>query len=172
MYIGFTLLYFKMAVIPLVPETKMVDVSKLISLGQESHLICVHNYVCTFDFVPHIWRQPHDKDCLYILLSSTNFLSHILTSRDSTIPSFWLPETAWQCQLVRHNSIRVTYERIHSATFFFLVLSFWLDLFQPWTQPQKFHQTPKETNNQHGRRHVPPRIHCYISVYWYLAWNT
>ncbi len=31
--IGFTLLYFKMAVIPLVPETKMVDVGKLISLG-------------------------------------------------------------------------------------------------------------------------------------------
>ena len=29
---GFTLLYFKMAVIPLVPETKMVDVGKLISL--------------------------------------------------------------------------------------------------------------------------------------------
>ena len=31
--IGFTFLYFKMAVIPLVPETKMMDVGKLISLG-------------------------------------------------------------------------------------------------------------------------------------------
>ena len=31
--IGFTLLYFKMAVMPLVPETKMTDVGKLISLG-------------------------------------------------------------------------------------------------------------------------------------------
>ena len=31
--IGFTLLYFKMAVIPLVSETKMADVGKLISLG-------------------------------------------------------------------------------------------------------------------------------------------
>ena len=30
--IGFTLLYFKMAMTPLVPETKMADVSKLISL--------------------------------------------------------------------------------------------------------------------------------------------
>ena len=30
--IRFTLLYFRMAVIPLVPETKMMDVSKLISL--------------------------------------------------------------------------------------------------------------------------------------------
>ena len=31
--IGFTFLYFKMAVKPLVPETKMVDVGKLISFG-------------------------------------------------------------------------------------------------------------------------------------------
>ena len=31
--IGFTLLYFKMGLIPLVPKTKMVDVGKLISLG-------------------------------------------------------------------------------------------------------------------------------------------
>ena len=31
--IGFTFLYFKMTVIPLVPETKMADVGKLIILG-------------------------------------------------------------------------------------------------------------------------------------------
>ena len=31
--IEFTLLYFKMAVIPLIPETKMAEVGKLISLG-------------------------------------------------------------------------------------------------------------------------------------------
>ena len=31
--IGFTLLYFKMDVMPLVLETKMADVGKLISLG-------------------------------------------------------------------------------------------------------------------------------------------
>ena len=31
--IGFTLLYFKMAVMPLVPETKIAGVGKLISLG-------------------------------------------------------------------------------------------------------------------------------------------
>ena len=30
---GFTLLYFKKAVMPLVPEAKMADVGKLISLG-------------------------------------------------------------------------------------------------------------------------------------------
>ena len=32
-HIGFTLLYLKMAVMPLVPERKMADVGKLISLG-------------------------------------------------------------------------------------------------------------------------------------------
>ena len=31
--IGFTLIYFKMDVVPCVPETKMADVSILISLG-------------------------------------------------------------------------------------------------------------------------------------------
>ena len=31
--IGFTLLYFKMAVMPLVPEIKMADIGKLISFG-------------------------------------------------------------------------------------------------------------------------------------------
>ena len=104
----------------------------------------------------------------------THTHTHTLIYWGSTLSlsSFRLPETAWPCQLIRHSSIRVTWVRIHSATFFFPVLPFWLDLFQPRTQPQKFRQTPKETNNQHGRRHVPPRIHCYISVYWYLAWNT
>ena len=33
-YIGFTHLYFKMDIMPLVPETKMADVSILISLGK------------------------------------------------------------------------------------------------------------------------------------------
>ena len=55
-----------MAVIPLVQKTKMVDVGKLISfgnqIGQESHVICAHNYVHTFDFILRIWSRPHDKD--------------------------------------------------------------------------------------------------------------
>ena len=169
-------------------------------------MICAHNNVRNFDFILRIWSRPHDKDCLYILSSSKNSFSHILTYRDSTHTHthtlslslshtfwltdtalslslshthiltyrdstlslhFWLPGTAWPCQFVRHNSIRVRWVHIHSATFFFPFLPFWLDLFHPRTQPQKFRQTPKETNNQHGRRHVPPRIHCYISVQWY-----
>ena len=54
----------------LVPETKMVDVGKLISfrdpIGQENHVIYAPNYVCTFDFVPRkingVWSRSHDKD--------------------------------------------------------------------------------------------------------------
>ena len=56
--IGFTLLYFKMAVMPLVPETKMTDAGKLIGLGnllfRKVTLLVAHNYVCIFDFVPRI----------------------------------------------------------------------------------------------------------------------
>ena len=70
------------------------------------------------------------------------------------------------------HTIHVTWVCVHSATFFFPVLPFRLDLFKSRTQTQKFRQIPKETNNQHGRRHFLPRIHCYISVYWYLTWNT
>ena len=148
----------------------MVDIGKLMSL--ENLLVRkVTWFVLTTTsapliFIPHIWSRPHDKDCLYILSSSKNLFSHILTSRDSTLSSFQFPEIAWPCQLVRHNSVRVTWVRIHSATFFLSVLPFRLDLFQSRIQLQKFRQIPKETNNQHGRRHVPLRIHCYISVYW------
>ena len=133
-FIGFTLVYFKMAAIPLVPETKMVDVGKLISL--ENLLVRkVTWFVLTTTstsliFNLHIWSRPHDKDFLYIISSSKNSLSHILTYRDSThtfslslslthtfwfpetvlsLSSFRLPETARPCQLVRHNSIRVTW---------------------------------------------------------------
>ena len=61
---------------------------------------------------------------------------------------------------------------IHSAALFFPPLSFRLDFFQPRTQPQKFCQTPKETNIQHGRRHMPSSTRCYFSIYRYLTWNT
>ena len=97
--IGFTLLYFKMAVIPLVPETNMADVGKLINLGdlfgQESHVMCAHNYVCIFDFVPRIWSRPHDKDCLYIFSSFT----FSLTDSTLSLSPFRLTETAHSLSL-------------------------------------------------------------------------
>ena len=93
-----------MAVMPLVPETKMVDVGKLISLGN-----LLVRKVCNSDFVRRFWSQLHDKNCLYILsffhfksqrqltLLHYNFQRQltlsILTSRDNTLFPFWLPET-------------------------------------------------------------------------------
>ena len=177
--------------IPLVPETKMVDVAKVISLG---NLLVrkVTWFVLTTTPVPLILSRAFGANCMtriaYIysltfwLPETALFLSlslslshthrHFDLQRQHSLSSFRLPEIAWPCQLVRHNSICVTWVCIHSTTFFFPVLPFRLDLFRPQTQPQKFRQIPKETNNQHWRRHIPPRIHCYISVYWYLAWNT
>ena len=89
-------LYFKMAVMPLVPETKMADVGKLIS-----HVVSTHNYVCTFDFVLRIWSWLHDKDCLYILSSSKNTLS-----------PFWLTETTHSLShfhLQRQHTLSLSY---------------------------------------------------------------
>ena len=55
--IGFTLLSFKMAVMPLVPETKTADLGKLISLGNLLvRKVSAHNYVRNFDFVPTTWQ--------------------------------------------------------------------------------------------------------------------
>ena len=166
-----------MAVIPLVPETKMMDVGKLISLG---NLLVrkVTWFVPTTTPAPYFLSRAFGADHMtriadiYSRLPRTHSLTFWLPETALSFSTFRFPETAWPCQLVRHSSMRVTWVRVYSATFFLSVLPFRLDLFQSQTQPQKFRQIPKETNNQHGRRHVPPRIHCYISVHWYLAWNT
>ena len=166
-----------MAVIPLVSETKMVDVGKLIRLG--SLLVRkVWWFVPTTTNAPlilsHTFGTDHMTKIAYIhtRLPRTHSLLFWLTERALSRSSLGHPETAWPCQLVRYNTIRVTLVRIHSATVFFHVLPFRLDLFQSRIQPQNFRQTPKETNQQHRRRYVPPRKHCYISVYWLLDWNT
>ena len=158
-----------MAVIPLVPETKMVDVGKLIYRGnllvRKVRWFVLTTTSAPLVFISRIWSRPHDKDCLYIFSSSKNPLSHILISRDSTLSLHFDFQKHLDLATLLYSSIRVTWMDIYSATFFLPVLPFRLDLFQPRTQPQKFRQIPKETNNQHGRRHVPSRIHCYISVY-------
>ena len=77
-----------MAMMPLVPETKMKDVGKVISVGN----LLVRKVTClvltttsaTLIFVPCIWSRLHDKDCLYILSSPKNSLSYTVTYRDST----------------------------------------------------------------------------------------
>ena len=151
--------------LPLVSKTKMADVSKLISVG---NLLVrkVTWLVLTTMSTTLILSRAFGADCMtriayiYSCLPSTHSLT-FFTYRDSTLSLShfdFQQSTPWKC--------------IHSATFFFLVLPFRLDLLQPRTQPQKFCQTPKETNNQHGRRHMPSRTRCYISIYQYLTWNT
>ena len=72
--IGFTLLYFEMAVMPLFPENKdggrqSTNQSRE-PIGQESHVAIAHNYARNSDLVPRIWSRLHDKVCLYIISSS------------------------------------------------------------------------------------------------------
>ena len=80
-----------MAMMPLVPETKMADVGKL--TGQESHVVSAHNYVCSFDFVPQFWNRLLTRIAyIYSRLPSTQSLtlrltltfSYTVTSRDNT----------------------------------------------------------------------------------------
>ena len=85
-----------MAMMPLVPETKMADVGKLISLGnllvRKVTWLVLTTTSATLIFVPCIWSRLHDKDCLYILSSSKHSLSYIVISRDNTLSrTFWLP---------------------------------------------------------------------------------
>ena len=55
-----------MAVMPLVPDTKIADVGKLISLGepigQENHVVSAQNYVRNFNFLLRFWSLLHDKN--------------------------------------------------------------------------------------------------------------
>ena len=104
------------------------------------------NYVHTFDFVPRKINGVFGADNM----TRMNYIYSRLPITHSLI--FWLPETAWLCQLVTHSSIYVTWMRIYSTTFFFPILPFWLDLFQSRTRPQTFHQILKETNDQRGRK--------------------
>ena len=147
-----------MAVMPRVPETKMVDVGKLTSL--ENLLVRkVMWLVLTTMSATLILSRTFGAVCMtriaykYSRLPRTHSLHFDLQSQHSlSLLHFdFQQSTPRKC--------------IHSATFFFLVLPFQLDFFQP----QKFRQTPKETNNQHGRRHIPPRTRCYISIYQYLT---
>ena len=175
-----------MAVIPLVPETKMVDVGKLISLG---NLLVrkVTWFVLTTTSATLILSRAFKANCMtkiayiYSRLPRTHYtvstfslsfhfdfqrqhafsLFHIFTYRDSTLSR------------LHFNFQQSTPRKYkHSATFSFLVLPFRLDFFQLRIQPQKFRQTLKETNNPHGRRQMPSSTLCYISIYRYLTWYT
>ena len=97
--VGFTLLYFKIAMIPLVPETKMVDVGKLISLGNLSVRKVTWFVLRTFDFVLRIWSRPRIA-YIYSHLPRTRSLTFWLTETEHTLSlTFQLPETALSLSL-------------------------------------------------------------------------
>ena len=153
--IGFILLYFKMAVMPLVSETKMVDVGKLISLGillvrKVTWLVLTTTSV-TWIFVRWFWSWLHDKNYLYIHSSFKNsFFPFRLTETTRSL-SLRLTKTThfFHFDFQRQHTLSLTFDFqqstpqkcILSATIFFIVLPLRLDLLQPRKQPQKFRQT-------------------------------
>ena len=155
-------------------------------------MICAHNHARVFDFIPCIWSRPHDKDCLYILSSSKNSFSHISTYGDVSLSlsislththTFWLPEIVLSLFIsTSRNSLTLPVSKTQlntrnmgAYTFcdpFLSCSAFSVRLVPASNSASEISSNPEEINDQYGRRHVPPRIHCYISVYWYLAWNT
>ena len=108
--IGFTLLYFKMDVMPLVPETKMVNVSILIILGNllVRTMWLVLKTTSTTSISSHVFRAYCMTRILYkyahlrtlslffpiSLAESTPLSFHIFTYRVNTLFPVWLPERA------------------------------------------------------------------------------
>ena len=103
-FIGFTLLYLKMAVILLVPETKVANVGKLIKFGNLL-IRTVMWLVLTTMSVTLILSHTFGADCMtriaYLLVFQELTISYIVTSRDNThslslslslsLSTFWLP---------------------------------------------------------------------------------
>ena len=183
---GFTLLYFEMAVIPLVPETKMADVGKLISAG---NLLVwkVTWLVLTITSATLILSRAFGADCMtrityiYSLLLRTHCLSHFLLQRRHTLTHSILTHRDSFSLFIStsRNSLTLPFSKTQFNTcnmgvytFYNLFLSsssFSTGLFPASNIDSEIRQTPKETNNQHGRRHVPSRKRCYISIYRYLT---
>ena len=96
-WVGFTLLYFKMAVMPLVHETKMVDVGKVISfrnlLVRKVTWSVLTTTSATLIFVPRFWSWLHDKNCLHILSSFKNSFFPFRLTKTTRSFTLWLTET-------------------------------------------------------------------------------
>ena len=127
--IGFILLYFKMVVVPLVPDTKMVDVRKLISVG---NLLVrkVTWLVLTTTSATLILSRAFGADCMtriayiYSRLPSTHSLT-FFTYRDSTLSLILSIATFRDNTLsLLHFDFQPSTPRkcVHSTTFFFVVL--------------------------------------------------
>ena len=83
--IGFTLLYLKMAMMPLVPETKMTDIGKLISL-RNLLIRKVTGLVLTTTFATLILSRDFGADCI-------TRIAYIYSSFKNSFFPFQLTET-------------------------------------------------------------------------------
>ena len=152
--IRFTLLYFKMAVIPIVPDTKIVDVGKLISL--ENLLVRkVTRFVLTTTSASLILSRAFGADLMtriahiYSRLPSTFSLSHILTYRDSTLSSFSTSRNSSTLS-VRKIQLNMRYMGAYSFCDLFLTcFTFSVRLIPVSNTASEILSTLKETNNQH-----------------------
>ena len=157
------------AITPLVPETKMADVGKLISLG---NLLAKKTtwLVLTTTSATSILSRVFGAYCMtriiykYSHLPTLILFSLWLSDRTLSLTLFQLTELTHSSSILHlTSSSHPPRKCILSAIILFLIILFRWDFFQPWTQ--KFRQTPKETNNQHGRRHMPSSTCCYIFIY-------
>ena len=133
-----------MAVILLVPKTKMADVDKLISL--RNLLVRKVMWVLTTTSTSLILSCMTRIAYIYSCLPSTHSLI-FFTYRDSTLSLILL-----HCDFQRQYTLSLLHfdfqqstprKCMHSAIHFFLVLPFRLNVFQPQTQLQKFSSNPK-----------------------------
>ena len=157
-----------MAVIPLVPETKMADVGKLISLGNLLDRKTTW-FVLTTTSATLILSRDFGADCMTSIAYIYSRLSRTHSFHFNSQRKHALLHCDLQRQLIlsilTHRDNTHTHTHTHtlsitfdfqqstprkcilSATIFFLVLHLLLELLQPRKQPQKFRQTT-ERNKQ------------------------
>ena len=151
MLIRFTFLYFKMAVMPLVPETKIADVDKLISLGKllARKTTCL---VLTTMSATSILSLVFGAYCMTKIVHKYSHLPTLilfplsLPVRTFSLSPFRLTESTHSSSFLHlTSSSQPPRKCILSATILFLVILFRWDVFQPRTL--KFRQTT-ERNKQ------------------------
>ena len=149
--IGFTLLYFKMAIMPLVPKTKMADVSKLISLGNllvRKTTWLMLTTTSTTSILSRVFRAYCMTKIVYKYSHLPTLILFPLWLPEKTLPlsPFRLTESTHSSSFLHlTSSSQLPQKCILSATILFLVIHFRWDFFQP--QTQKLRQTT-ERNKQ------------------------
>ena len=122
-FIGFTLLYFKMDVMPLVPETKMADVSILIILARGTTWLVLKTTSATSIFSRAFGAYFMTRISINTLIfphtlfqnftwSVNTALFHIFTYRVNTLFPVWFPE-----RILSLSPFQLT-ESTHSSSFF------------------------------------------------------